>query len=154
MKLSIQSGATVGIYPTYKEAYQRIKDAGFDAIDWNIDTHWNYKKICAAPVLKDLCIFEKSVPEILDYFKEELDAIRAAGLEIAQAHAPFRPNDPERPEFLDLPTSNFSQIFENFTKTVDADIYVYAHATAPFITVETMKECISAVSSGKYDSAF
>lgn len=60
----------------------------------------------------------------------------------------------KRPEFLDLPTSNFSQIFENFMNTVDADIYVYAHATAPFITVETMKECIEAVSSGKHDSAF
>lgn len=60
----------------------------------------------------------------------------------------------KRPEFLDLPTSNFSQIFENFSNTVDADIYVYAHATAPYITVETMKECIDAVVSGKHDSAF
>ena len=60
----------------------------------------------------------------------------------------------KRPEFLDLPTSNFSQIFESFMGEVDADIYVYAHATAPFITVETIKECIGAVQSGKYDSAF
>ena len=60
----------------------------------------------------------------------------------------------KRPQYLDLSTSNFSQIFEEFMKNVDADIYVYAHATAPFITVETMKECISAVKSGKYDSAF
>ena len=60
----------------------------------------------------------------------------------------------KRPEFLDLPTSNFSQIFENFSNTVDADIYVYAHATAPFITKETMIECIDAVVSGEYDSAF
>ncbi len=60
----------------------------------------------------------------------------------------------KRPEILDLPTSNFSQIFESFMNTVDADIYVYAHATAPYITVETMKECIEAVKSGKYDSAF
>ena len=37
---------------------------------------------------------------------------------------------------------------------VDADIYVYAHATAPFITVETMRSCIQAVQSGQYDSAF
>lgn len=59
-----------------------------------------------------------------------------------------------RPVFLDLPTSNFTQIFSNFMTTVDADIYVYAHATAPFITVETMKQCIEAVKSGKYDSAF
>ena len=60
----------------------------------------------------------------------------------------------KRPEFLDLPTSNFTQIFENFIKEYDADIYVYAHATAPFITVETMQECLNAVVSGKYDSAF
>lgn len=60
----------------------------------------------------------------------------------------------KRPDFLDLPTSNFTQIFECFMKEVDADIYVYAHATAPFISCETMKECINAVISGKYDSAF
>lgn len=55
---------------------------------------------------------------------------------------------------LDLPTSNFTQIFESFMQEIDADIYVYAHATAPFITVETMQRCIQAVQSGKYDSAF
>lgn len=60
----------------------------------------------------------------------------------------------KRPEFLDLPISNFSQIFENFINVKDADIYVFAHATAPFITVNTMKECIEAVKSGEYDSAF
>ena len=60
----------------------------------------------------------------------------------------------KRPAYLDLPTSNFNQIFDRFMLDVDADIYVYAHATAPFITVETMKECIEAVRSWKYDSAF
>lgn len=60
----------------------------------------------------------------------------------------------KRPEYLDLPSSNFTQIFECFSKVVDADIYVYAHATAPFITVETMCQCIESVQSGKYDSAF
>ncbi len=60
----------------------------------------------------------------------------------------------KRSKELDLPTSNFTQIFEAFMNEKDADIYVYAHATAPFITVDTMKECIEAVQSGKYDSAF
>lgn len=55
---------------------------------------------------------------------------------------------------LDLPTANFTQIFECFSNEIDADIYVYAHATAPFITVKTMIECIDAVKSGEYDSAF
>lgn len=60
----------------------------------------------------------------------------------------------KRPAILDLPTSNFTQIFGNFIKIIEADIYVYAHATAPFITEETMRQCIDAVKSGKYDSAF
>lgn len=70
---------------------------------------------------------------------------------------PFLPkgvNFVKRPEYLDLPTSNFTQIFSKFMELYDADIYVYAHATAPFITVETMKQCIEAVKSGEYDSAF
>lgn len=69
-------------------------------------------------------------------------------------YLPEKVNFIQRPTFLDLSTSNFTQIFENFRNTVDADIYVYAHATAPFITVNTMIECIQAVSSGIYDSAF
>ncbi len=60
----------------------------------------------------------------------------------------------KRPKELDLPTSNFNQIFDSFIETVDADIYVYAHATAPFVSVETIKECVAAVKSGEYDSAF
>lgn len=60
----------------------------------------------------------------------------------------------KRPEYLDLPTSNFTQFFDAFMREQEADIYIMSHATAPFITVETMKECITAVQSGKYDSAF
>lgn len=55
---------------------------------------------------------------------------------------------------LDLPTSNFSQIFESFIKIKPADIYVFAHATAPFVSVATIKELISAVLYEKHDSAF
>lgn len=60
----------------------------------------------------------------------------------------------KRPEYLDLPSSNFNQIIDAFIEKVDADVYVYAYATAPFISIETMKECIEAVTSGEYDSAF
>ena len=60
----------------------------------------------------------------------------------------------ERPAYLDLPTSNFSQIFEEFMRIVNADVYVYAHATAPFVSAETICELIDAVHSGEYDSAF
>lgn len=94
----------------------------------------------------------------------ELDSLKETGLCDSinvycsdDAVVPFLPGDVnfiKRPEYLDLPTSNFNQIFDNFMDTIDADIYVYAHATAPFITVETMKQCIEAVKSGDYDSAF
>lgn len=60
----------------------------------------------------------------------------------------------KRPKKLDLQTSNFTQIFEMFLNEVDADIYVYAHATAPFITNNTMKKCVNAVISEEFDSAF
>lgn len=94
----------------------------------------------------------------------ELDSLKETGLCdsinvycSSEDVVPFLPegvNFVKRPEVLDLPTSNFSQIFETFMNEVDADIYVYAHATAPFITKETMENCINAVKSGEYDSAF
>ena len=69
-------------------------------------------------------------------------------------YLPAGVNYVERPAYLDLPTSNFTQIFTEFMLTHPAEIYVYAHATAPYITTETMFQCIDAVKSGEYDSAF
>lgn len=86
---------------------------------------------------------------------EEIDSVNVFCSD--EAIVPFLPKGVEfiqRPDYLDLPTSNFTQIFENFIEHRDADIYVYAHATAPFITVDTMKKCVNAVVSGEYDSAF
>ena len=60
----------------------------------------------------------------------------------------------KRPDFLDLPTSNFTQIFKEFSNEKRADIYIYAHATAPFITSDTIEACLNAVISREYDSAF
>ena len=63
-------------------------------------------------------------------------------------------NFEKRPIELDLPTANFSQIFESFARIHPADIYVFDHATAPYVSIETINECLNAVLSGKYDSAF
>lgn len=94
----------------------------------------------------------------------ELDSLKETGLcdEINvycsdEAVVPFLPegvNFIRRSKELDLPTSNFTQIFTCFMNEKNADVYVYAHATAPFVTVDTMKQCIEAVVSGEYDSAF
>ena len=37
---------------------------------------------------------------------------------------------------------------------VPADIYIYAHATAPFIEKSTTKDCLDRVLSSDFDSAF
>ncbi|MDO5292212.1 MAG: acylneuraminate cytidylyltransferase [bacterium] len=60
----------------------------------------------------------------------------------------------KRPAYLDEPTSNFTQIFESFSRKVDADIYVYAHATAPYIKSSTIKRCIHNVTDKGFDSSF
>ena len=71
--------------------------------------------------------------------------------------APFIPEGVtflKRPAYLDLPESNFTEIFTEFITTVKSDIYVYAHATAPFVSAETIRGAIAAVAGGEYDSAF
>lgn len=94
----------------------------------------------------------------------ELDSLKKTGLCdsinvfcSSEDVIPFIPegvNFIKRSNDLDLPTANFNQIFSAFVKELDSDIYVFAHATAPFISVQTMSECIEAVKSGEYDSAF
>lgn len=60
----------------------------------------------------------------------------------------------QRPEFLDTQNVNSNDILREFIKQADADIYVEAHATGPFTKSESIDACISAIESGKFDSAF
>lgn len=49
----------------------------------------------------------------------------------------------KRPQELDLPTSNFSQIFTSFIKEKDA-VFMFMHMHwAPFITTETMIDVLN-----------
>ena len=99
MKLSIQSQNLVDTFGA-KQAYSIIREAGFEAIDWNID-HSLKINLANVEKLENHCIFEKSMDEIMAYYKEELDAIRENGLTITQAHAPFPAYRIQRPETLD-----------------------------------------------------
>jgi CMP-N-acetylneuraminic acid synthetase len=47
-----------------------------------------------------------------------------------------------------------SAIYDAFTQQVEADIYVLAHATSPFIRSTTIASALDEVLSGQYDSAF
>jgi len=60
----------------------------------------------------------------------------------------------KRPEFLDRDETLGKEIYEEFTKTVDADIYVLAHTTSPFIRRETFENALSKIKDEGYDSAF
>lgn len=46
------------------------------------------------------------------------------------------------------------ELVEHFVRDVDADIYVLAHCTQPFMKAETIEKALSKVTSGEYDSAF
>ncbi len=99
MKLCIQSGGIFGHY-SLEEGYLAAKKAGFDSIDLNIDTEFDRNKLRNHRG-EGLCIFEKSIPEIMAHFKRELDAIKAAGLYVYQAHSPFPSYMKDIPDFLD-----------------------------------------------------
>ena len=60
----------------------------------------------------------------------------------------------ERPSYLDAKEARPQDIISEFMKRVDADIYAVCHCTSPFVTAEHIEQCIEAVQSGEYDSAF
>jgi len=60
----------------------------------------------------------------------------------------------KRPEFLDRDETLGKEIYEEFTKTVDADVYILAHTTSPFMKVETVENALSKILDEDYDSAF
>lgn len=47
-----------------------------------------------------------------------------------------------------------ADIYRAFASEVSADIYVLAHATSPFLTLEKIDAGVEAVTSGKFDSAY
>ena len=60
----------------------------------------------------------------------------------------------QRDERLDSNTTLGEEIYDAFTREVDADIYILAHATSPFIRSATIADAVAQVESGEYDSAF
>ena len=60
----------------------------------------------------------------------------------------------ERPKKLDGPLATPQDIMKEFIGRIEADIYVTAHATSPFVSHNSVNECVQAVKYGGYDSAF
>lgn len=59
-----------------------------------------------------------------------------------------------RSEDLDRKETKGTAIYDAFVHEIDADIYVLAHATSPFVTAEHIGKCVKMVQTGEYDSAF
>lgn len=60
----------------------------------------------------------------------------------------------KRSEELDGDLVKGAQIYRAFLREVDADVYVLAHATSPFIKADSVRKGIEAVTKKGYDSAF
>lgn len=59
----------------------------------------------------------------------------------------------KRSESLDTKTTTSNDILKEFTDKIDADIYVLAHATSPFISDKSIEKGVEMVCSRNYDSA-
>ena len=112
MKLSVQTGGIIERF-SIEETYKLIAQAGFEAVDWNIDHAWASRG-AEFDEKGDLCgcIFDHQMEEILAFYEPELRAIRENGLVIGQCHAPFPAFKPDQPEFLDYAIGVYKKIIE------------------------------------------
>lgn len=60
----------------------------------------------------------------------------------------------KRDDCYDTPQADVIEMMKVFSHMVDADIYVQAHATTPFLTAESIDNAVAKVKSGENDSAF
>lgn len=69
-------------------------------------------------------------------------------------YLPHRVKFLKRPEFLDRDETLGKEIYEEFTNTIDADVYILAHTTSPFLKIETFENALGKILNENYDSAF
>lgn len=86
MKISLQTRGVIDVLGA-KEGCKLLKECGFEAVDWALDMDL-YSHDIEKGRYRDN-IFEKELPEILDYYKEVLEELKNNDLTITQAHAPF-----------------------------------------------------------------
>ncbi len=60
----------------------------------------------------------------------------------------------KRSASLDSDETTGSEIYEAFTREVDADVYLLVHTTSPFIQEATIENALNKVLDEDYDSAF
>lgn len=58
----------------------------------------------------------------------------------------------KRDAMYDTPSADVNALFASFVNKVSADVYVLAHATAPFMRPESISKGIDVLRTGNYDS--
>lgn len=92
----------------------------------------------------DTLVSVKAIDEIYVYCsQEEVTKYLPSGVKFLK-----------RPEYLDRDETLGKEIYEEFTKVVDADIYILAHTTSPFMKKETVENALRKITDEGYDSAF
>lgn len=71
-------------------SFAYIKDCGFEAVDFNIDTYLSSTKLSKEGIFPS--IFDKTTEELKEYFTPLKNASEKYGIVINQMHAPFPPH--------------------------------------------------------------
>ncbi len=109
--------------------------------------HKNILPIAGHPLCWHICnslLHTKGIDEVYVYCSDE------AVMDYLPEGILFR----KREQWLDGDMVKGFDIYKSFINEVDADIYVLAHATSPFIKNNSVENALSYVLSGKNDSAF
>ena len=86
MKLSVMTGG-ITLRFGMERGYELIRQAGFEAVDWNLNDLLDKDPICQGQYRGN--ILEQPLETLVEYFKPEMEAMGKNGITIAQAHAPF-----------------------------------------------------------------
>ncbi|MBQ3149682.1 MAG: sugar phosphate isomerase/epimerase [Clostridia bacterium] len=85
MKIGVQSGYAYSD-ADYESGLLMLKEAGFDAVDFNIDNKISVRMLREEGKNE---FFSKSTEEILEFYRPQKEAADKAGIEYCQMHAPF-----------------------------------------------------------------
>ena len=109
--------------------------------------HKNILPIAGHPLCWHLCrslLQAKGIDEVYVYCSDE----------VVMQHLPEGMIFKQRNKWLDGDFVKGLEIYKSFIEEVDADVYVLAHATSPFIKVSSIENALSHILSGENDSAF
>lgn len=149
MQLCIQTSTIIQEFG-FERGYAMLREAGFTAIDWNLDNSLSSKELKSS-ALENLCIFERPLEECLAHYAEELTHIRANNLTISQAHAPFPSCFVDRPETLDYMIGIYRRIIEFCDAVGCGRVIIHGTSLSGFDTVNT-PESIRAINMKLYES--